>query len=151
VVTSNLVYQVARVAIPEDTTLIMRLRKQLIKYFSMRRYVISVIDFADKFGANLRRAEKALKDSDDDRKQVIGLYLEGEHQKSLASLESALAELDVVTDLALRAKDEALFWVYVIEWFTVSGTAMLAGAVLWTLMVRKTVYREVGITRFDGI
>ncbi|MBU7004515.1 MAG: hypothetical protein HXS50_03025, partial [Theionarchaea archaeon] len=117
VVTSNLVYQVARVAIPEDTTLIMRLRKQLIRYFSMRRYVISVIDFADKFGANLRRAEKALSDSDDDRKQVIGLYLDGDHQESLARLESALANLDVVTDLALRAKDEALLWVYVIEWF----------------------------------
>jgi uncharacterized membrane protein len=151
VVTSNLVYQIARVAIPEDTTLIMHLRKQLIKYFSMRRYVISVIDFADKFGANLRRAEVALKESDDDRKQVVGLYLDGDHQESLESLESAIANLDVVTDLALKAKDEALFWVYIIEWFTVSGTAMLAGAVLWTLMVRKTVYRDVGVTRFDGL
>ena len=150
VVTSNLVYQIARVAIPEDITLIMLLRKQLTRYFSMRRYVISVIDFSDKFGANLRKSEAALKESDDDRKRVISLYLEGDHQGSLASLEGAIANLDLVTELALKAKDEALFWVYVIEWFVVSGTSMLTGAIVWTLMVRKSVYRDVGITRFAG-
>jgi hypothetical protein len=38
----------------------------------------------------------------------------------------------------------------VIEWFTVSGTAMISGAVIWTLMVRRTAYREVGVTRFNA-
>ena len=56
----------------------------------------------------------------------------------------------IVKEAKLEAKDEALFWVYVIEWFTVSGTGMMCGAILWTLMVRRAAYREVGTTRFDG-
>ncbi len=149
VVISNLIYYIARVAIPDDLSLFLRLRTQLTKYFSMRRYVTSILDFAEKFGANLRKAEKALTDSDEGRKEVLALYLEGDHEASLASLDGAMGDLDDVTQLALKAKDEALFWVYVIEWFTVSGTGMLCGAVIWSLMVKRAVYREVGRTRFD--
>ena len=146
-VTSNLVYYPAGVAIPEDTTTFLRLRTQIIKYLSLRRFVLSVIDFAEKFGANLNRAEEALRHADEERRAVVAFYLSGDHAMSLASLEEALANLEEVSKLALRAKDEALFWVYVIEWFTVSGTAMLCGAVLWSLMVRRTLYREVDVTR----
>ncbi len=55
----------------------------------------------------------------------------------------------LATDLALKAKDEAMLWVYVIEWLTVSGTAMITGSVLWTLMIRKAAYRPVAVTRFN--
>ena len=75
--------------------------------------------------------------------------LEPETEESLASLEEALEQISEVSNLALRAKDEALVWVYVIEWFTISGTAMISGAVMWTLMVRKAAYRQVGVTRFN--
>jgi uncharacterized membrane protein len=150
IVISNLIYYPARVAIPEDTATFLRLRTKLIKYFSMRRFVLSVMDFAEKFGAKLEKAESALRRSDEGRDEVISLYLRGEHVAGLESLEEALGNLEEVSELALKAKDEALFWVYVIEWFTVSGTAMLCGAVLWTLMVKRALYKEVDATRFVG-
>jgi uncharacterized membrane protein len=150
IVMSNFVYYSARVRIPEDTTLFLRLRTKLTNFYSARSYTISVMDFAEKFGANLRKAEIELKTADDLRKEVIGLYVEGEYEDSLSSLEQALEKITEVSGLALKAKDEALVWVYVIEWFTVSGTAMISGAVVWTLMVRKTAYREVGVTRFNA-
>ncbi len=148
---SNMLYWIARVPIPEDMALMLRLRSQLTKYFSTRRFVLSVIDFSEKFGANINKAEKALKESDDDRKEVISLYVGGDMGASLDSLQSALANLDEVSRLAIKAKDEALLWVYVIEWFTVSGTAMFTGVIVWTLMVKRAAYREVGFTRFDNL
>lgn len=150
IIMSNMIYWIARVKIPEDMTLLLRLRSQLTKFFSMRRYVLSVIDFAEKFGANVNKAEKALRDSDDDRKAIVDLYVNGEYEESLTSLESALDNLDRVSQLAMEAKDQALLWVYVIEWFTVSGTGMLCGTVLWTLMIKRSAYKEVGVTRFDS-
>ena len=51
--------------------------------------------------------------------------------------------------MAIQAKDNALFWIFVIEWFVVTGTSMVAGALLWSLMVRRRLYREVGETRLD--
>jgi uncharacterized membrane protein len=149
IVLSNMIYYVARVTIPEDTVMFMKLRNQIMSYFSMRRYVLSVIDFAEKFGANMNKAEVALKESDDDRKEVVSLYIGGEYPEALETLATALDNLDRVSGLAMDAKDQALLWVYVIEWLTVSGTGMLCGAILWTLMVRRSAYREVGVTRFD--
>lgn len=147
-VMSNLIYYPARVPIPEDTSTFLRLRTQLNSYYSMRRFVMSVMDFAEKFGANLNQAEELLRKSDEGREEVIALYLSGDHQSSMAALESALSSLEGVSQLAMRAKDQALFWVYVIEWFTVSGTAMVCGVVVWTLMVRRALYRDIGVTRF---
>jgi len=150
IILSNMIYWIARVKIPEDMSLLLRLRTELTKYFSMRRYVLSVIDFAEKFGANMNKASKALKDSDEDRQAVVSLYVSGEYEQALNSIDSALENLDKVTQLAMEAKNQALLWVYVIEWFTVSGTSMLCGAILWTLMVKRSAYKEVGVTRFDN-
>ena len=138
------------VAIPEDTSLMLRLRTMLTKYLSLKKYALSIIDFAEKFGANLNRAEVVLRSSSDERQEVANLYLGGDHQGSLTKLESALDDLMAATELAMKAKDDALFWVYVIEWFTVTGTAMFSGAILWTVMVKKAVYREVAWTRLHS-
>lgn len=150
IIMSNLVYWIARVPIPEDTSLLLRLRTMMTKYFSTRRYVLSVIDFAEKFNANMDKAETTLKETDDDRKEVINLYVSGDLDGSLEVLGRSLEALDEVSALALQAKDEALMWVYVIEWFTVSGTAMFTGVVLWSLMIKRSAYKEVGVTRFDN-
>jgi uncharacterized membrane protein len=149
IVMSNLVYYSAKVKIPEDTSLFLRLRTKLTSFYSARSYSISVMDFSEKFGANLRKAEIELKVADDLRKDVISKYVSGEYVESLASLEEALTKISEVSNLALKAKDEALVWVYVIEWFTVSGTSMISGAIIWALMVRRTAYKQVGVTRFN--
>ncbi len=147
---SNMLYWIARVSIPEDMGVYLRVRNLFTKYLSLRSYALSVMDFAEKFGANMDKAARALLDSDADRKQVVGLYVNGDYEESLEKLGSALENLNKVSQLSLKAKDQALLWVYVVEWFTVSGTAMMAGVVLWTLMIRRSAYREVRTTRFAG-
>ena len=128
-------------------TLYLQLRNRITKYISLRSYALSVIEFAEKFDANMDRAGEALAQADDERSAVFRNYVEGEYQEALDMLESALGNLERVSELALEAKDEALFWVYVIEWFTVSGTGMMCGVLLWTLMVRRSAYKEVRTTR----
>jgi hypothetical protein len=39
--------------------------------------------------------------------------------------------------------------VYIIEWFTVTATAMIAGSFLWFIMIRRRLYREIGTTRMS--
>ncbi len=146
---SNLIYYIAGVEIPEDTSLFLLFRTRLSTFFGTRSYAISVIDFAEKFGANLRKAEATLKEADDLRKEVIQLYVRGEYEDSLVILDEAVELITEVSNLALDAKDEALVWVYVIEWFTVSSAAMISGVILWTLMIRRAAYRTVGVTRFN--
>ena len=50
---------------------------------------------------------------------------------------------------AIEVKRNALLWVYIIEWFTVTAAAMIAGSFLWLVMVKRKLYREVATTRTD--
>jgi hypothetical protein len=52
-----------------------------------------------------------------------------------------------ISNEAIRLKDQALLWVYVIEWLSVTGMGLLSGLVAWTLMIRRKLYRQVEATR----
>jgi hypothetical protein len=54
-------------------------------------------------------------------------------------------------EIARKAKDAALFWVYVIEWLVTAATPFISGFVLWTLMLRRRLYREVTATRLREV
>ena len=50
----------------------------------------------------------------------------------------------------MRIKNQTLFWVYVVEWLSVTGVSLLSGFVVWTLMIRKKLYREIRVTRLQS-
>lgn len=52
-----------------------------------------------------------------------------------------------VSTKAVKIQEKALFSIYLIEWFTVTGTAMLSAFILYTLMMKRRYYREVKLTR----
>ncbi len=50
---------------------------------------------------------------------------------------------------AARLKERSLFWVwvYVIEWTVTSSALIISGFLVWTLMIRRRLYREARTTR----
>jgi hypothetical protein len=56
-------------------------------------------------------------------------------------------QLEELSNEAIKIKDQALFWVYAIDWAAVSSTMLVCGFVLWSLMVKRKAYREVRTTR----
>ena len=74
-------------------------------------------------------------------------YFELRFEEVLDAYEEVVEGLGQLEVEAIELKDRALLWVYVIEWLSVTGTAMVAGVLLWTIMVRRRLYREVGTTR----
>ena len=56
-------------------------------------------------------------------------------------------DVNTFTEETLKFKDRALLWVYVTEWLVVSGTFLMASFVVWSLMVKRRLYREVKQTR----
>jgi hypothetical protein len=71
----------------------------------------------------------------------------GSYAEALETIGAANEEVIRLVDLALEQRKRALFWIFLVEWLVVSGTSMITGTVVWTLMVRRKVYREVGRTR----
>jgi len=146
VMISMMMYSTGR-KLPEDVVMVHELRARFSKYSDVKSFIFSLIEFVDKFGANTASMEESIKDMDDRWKRSRNLYLAQDYDKSWTQMGELIDEMSNLRGQALRLKDRALLWIYVIEWLTVSGTFMIAGFVLWTLMVRKRLYRHVSSTR----
>ena len=112
-----------------------------------RNFLISLIEFVSRFGANPSGVGVMLKAADDGLKEANALYVAYNFEGSMARMEELVGELDAATLEALRIKDQALLWIYIVEWTAVTGTSLFSGVVVWALMVRRRFYREVGATR----
>ncbi len=143
----NQMWYLAGVAIPDDIQLVHQLRSDSLTYFSEKGLAISVIQFVEKFGAPTMDLYQMMAESDDLKKESDVLYMEERFTESLDKLREAFDGLLKLAERSMEAKDAALFWVYAIEWLAVTGTFTIVGFALWTLMVRRRLYREVSVTR----
>jgi len=145
----NMVYLVAGIPIPQDVQLVHLVRQELSSYWSQRSVTMSMLEFAEKFGANVVKLEERLAQINGEKAEADELYLHQDYEGVLSKMAKIRQELMDINSKAVKLKDQALFWVYVIEWFAVTATMMIAGLVLWTLMIRRRIYKEVKVTRFN--
>lgn len=146
-VLSHLIYFPVRVEIPQDLELVHQIRSLFNTFHYKRTYLISAMDFADKFGANLASMGEELVELLDEKQHADTQYIRQELEESYGAMLVLIESLDSLTQDVLDAKDRALVWIFISEWLIVSGTCMITGFVLWTLMVRRRLYREVKVTK----
>jgi hypothetical protein len=143
----NFIYFTAGVEMPDDPLTVHRIRTILQEFDARRQFLIDIIEFASMFGASSAPLERLVAESSEYEAAIRDLYVEQRYEETWSIAEEArvrLAELEIE---AMKLKEDALLWVYVIEWVMVTATALTSGSVLWLLMVRKRVYREVHETR----
>jgi len=143
----NQMWYLSDVPIPKDVELVHTLREKALNYINERSLATSLIDFVEQFGASTRKLYEMLDTVDDMKRESDALYLQGRYDESLEKLDQASVGLRRVAAESVKVKQEALFWIYSIEWLSVTGTAILAGFIIWSLMVRRKLYREVSVTR----
>jgi uncharacterized membrane protein len=141
------VYYACGREIPQDLALMHLIRTEMIAYTSQRDILVSFIGFVEKVGANLAKLEEEIKDVGDMRAKADEHYILQEYEDCVAALTDAREALAAIENDAARAKRRAFLWIWLIEWMAVTSTLMVAGSVLWTLMVRRRLYRDVGTTR----
>jgi len=145
----NEIFFVSDVEPPEDVIVAHGIRTGLINLNERKKSGIALIDFVDSFGADTGEIQNALLELNSivdlvEEEYVLSNYAGAMELISLAEAEFTDFERDVV-DL----KENALLWIYLIEWVTVTAVLMITLQILWTLMVRRRLYREVGLTRGD--
>lgn len=147
----NMVLYSAGRNLPEDVEMLHDIRSRMMEFRSGELLVLAVVEFAESFGANMNLVLGELGAIMEKRRKADGLYLEQEYLQARAGYLDAIADLERLTQHAIGVKDRAMLWVYLFQWFTVSGTSMLAGLLLWSLMVRRRLYRGVDTTRLSGV
>ncbi len=147
---SNLVLYVAGVKVPTEHELRHVYKTHIMKYQEEKVLLIATLDFVEKFNVNTRSLVMAIGANDDRRKEAESLYIEQNFQESVSVMEEVRVRMEELTEESLRLRDRALLWVYVIEYLVVSATSLIAGTVLYTLMIRRRLYREVELTKGKG-
>ena len=126
-------------------------RNQLSSFRTQKLTVYSVLAWADMFGANIIKLSQELTDLDSQIPSAIDSYLEQDYATTISTMETLSIKLGEIGTDAIDLKDQALFWVFIIEWLVVSAAAIIGGVSVWSLMVRRSMYRDAGTTKISPI
>ena len=143
---SMLMYSTGR-PLPDDVLMFHRLKERFYEYADKKGYIISMVEFVEKFGANTNPLMVKVIVMDDRWKGARRLYIAQDYDGCWSLFDQLLADIDSFTQDALMLRDKALFWVYVSEWCTIAATFLLSGFLLWSLMVGRRLYKMVDQTR----
>ncbi len=148
-VIARMVYFPARASIPE-VAVTHELRMLITKYNQQMTLLLSVIEFAEGFGANTNQLYEHLAITEGIRNRADDHWMDGEYGMALEELGKSITSISGNMQMALEAKDRALTWVYIIEWLSVAGTSVLTGFLVWEIMIRGKLYQETKTTTFDS-
>ncbi len=146
IILAELIFSTGR-KLPDDVLLVHALRSKFSSFASSKGFIYSLLDFADKFGANGAPVIAKMVDIQGVADRGRQSYLETEYQAASTEMDQAITLIEALRGEAVKLKDRALFWVYLIEWISVSAISLVAGFALWTLMVRRRLYKEVAVSR----
>ena len=144
---SNMVYFLAGLTPPSDINLLHTTRQRFRDVYDQRQVIAGTIDFISKFGAETTKVDRKLAEADTRLKDARSHFVNLELEESKEITDEVFGMLEEAYELALEAKDTALFWIFLTEWLVVSGTGLICGIVVWSLMVKRRLYREVKVTR----
>jgi len=136
--------------VPQDIDLVHSLRATMQGVAIRRSLLMSLLEFCDSFGANTDVIMLRITRLNDRAAEATPLYLQLQFQETLDAYRMIEEDLESVERDAIRLKDRALLWVYLIEWLAVSGVAMVCGSVLWSIMIRRKLYRDVKTTKLEN-
>jgi hypothetical protein len=147
-IVANIIWHSCGRELPADAMMVHLLRGRFLAFDLMKSNLVSVLEFAERFGANTNRIYDHLQEIESGKGEADRSYLQGNFEESNAMMDEIIGDLEGLDGEAVRLKDRALMWVYIIEWLVAASTLIVSGVLLWTLMVRRRLYRQIGATRF---
>jgi hypothetical protein len=145
-----LLYSTGR-SLPENIFIIHDLKGRYFFYHRKKGFLISLLDFIDRFEANTRDIEKRMGEIDLLKEESYDTYRTSDFEQALKLINEATDRLISLSTDSMKLKEMALFWVYLTEWLVVTGTLLLSGSAVFSLMIRRKAYREVSVTRLRGL
>jgi uncharacterized membrane protein len=142
-----LAYFGAGKSIPEDIYRAHRIREEILTHISKASLMVSLLEFIEKFGISTVELYAEMDSITDLKEQAEGFYRQDDYDGAADLFEEINAAWNELNVKAISVKENALVWVYLIEWLVVTSVAILSGGLIWTLMVRRRFYREIATTR----
>ena len=123
-------------------------RRMFVSFHMQKSLILSMIEWADSFGANTLDLSDRLTGLDQGMEDAVDSYLEQDYASTISFLQSISPAAKEIARDVIKLKDDALAWVYLAEWLAVSGTSLTCAFILWSLMIKRRAFRNVATTRF---
>ncbi len=143
----NIILSARDRALPADIQVVHKIREEFSNFQERRYVLVSILEFVEKFGGRVGKVEKLMEDLDEVKDQAEMQYLAQNFDAALDLMRHTDEMNSAARIEAMRLKDQALFYVYLVEWLSVTGTLLISGSILYSLMIRRSRFREVQLTR----
>jgi hypothetical protein len=143
----NLVFYSTRRNLIEDVYLLHQLKSIFQEFTDRMNKLVALRDFIDRFSANTQKIQDVILELQDMGSEAGEEYAAQEFSECQNTMSSAFRRFDEAEGIAKRQKDTALFWIYFIEWLVTSATFLVSSFTLWSLLVRRRLYRQVKTTK----
>jgi uncharacterized membrane protein len=143
----NMMLFLAGQKLPEDLEMVYLVRRRMRETNEDLNMLYSMIEMVEKFGGSGFGLNQMVSEVQDQKQKALDLYVQARLDESLEALSVALEMGENTMGEAVRVRNAAAFWIFLTEWAVVTGTFLFTGTVLWTLMIKRRLYREVEITR----
>lgn len=133
--------------IPQDFFLLHEIGLALERCHDARLTLIAMAEFVSRLGGNTGALEEEMGRADAMLREIDEAYVGFQFEESLSLAEGLLVNLHEDFGLAMRLKNQAMWWIHIIEWMVLTGTGILVGFLTWTLMVGRRLYSDTRSTR----
>ncbi len=144
---SYLVYFAAGLGLPDSPEMYHELRDRLWLIAEMKNNFYKLVDMIEMMGVSAESILDHTSPSDELYGEAQDLFRAGEYDAAFETADKAIVSIQQLELMALKEKDRAFFWIYLIDWLSVTSVAVIAGTFVWTLMIRRRLYRPVKTTR----
>lgn len=126
--------------------------RSLLSTFQARKLLIlTMLEWAERFGADITSLADRLTEVEGGTQDAVESFLERDYDSTISFMDSLSSTVSEIGQLASDLKDQALFWVYLVEWLAVTSVSILSASILWALMVRRKMYHAARQTRLTRI
>jgi hypothetical protein len=143
----NMVLWLTKRNLIQDIEIFHRIKSSFRDYRTRIAILISLKDFIERFGANTGKVQREVDALEEIYDKATEAYLDQDLVEADKNMDDGFARFPRAEEIGREAKDTALLWVYAVEWLVTTSTLFISGTILWTLMVRRRMYRDVKATR----
>lgn len=148
-VATNMIFYSMEMPLITDVSARREARRLFATFRAQKSLILSMMEWSDNLGASILPLSQRLTAVEIQMEQAVDSYVVQDYATTISLLDSVSKEVNDIGEEAVRLKNEAMFWIYVSEWLVVTSTAIIVGFVVWTLMIRRRMYRAIQATRFS--
>ncbi len=143
----NLIFYATHRKVAEDVQAFHMARSYFMEFRTRMAVLLGLKDFVEKFGARTRSVDEMVARLEELNREAGDRYVQQDFEGCEQVMKEAF-DLFKETEVAtVKLKQRALMWVYLVEWLATTSVLLFSGFLLWSLMVRRQLYRGVGYTR----